>query len=99
MNASKFVGADFVADHPRPAMYIEEFGPNIWAFERHPENVFACGPYAQGTRVKSWNLFTTSDEVRQRGCIHRVKMGESSFSKILETFKATAWRDAPEHDG
>ncbi|XGW00953.1 MAG: DUF6602 domain-containing protein (plasmid) [Leptolyngbya sp. BL-A-14] len=99
MNASKFVGADFVADHPRPAMYIEDFGPNIWAFERHPENVFACGPYAQGNRVKSWNLFTTSDEVRQRGCIHRVKMGESSFSKILETFKATAWRDAPEHDG
>ncbi|MBD2077271.1 hypothetical protein H6F86_26010 [Phormidium sp. FACHB-592] len=98
MNASKFVGADFVADHPRPAMYIEEFGPNIWAFERHPENVFACGSYAQGARVKSWSLFT-SDTARQRGCPHRVKMKESSFSEILEAFKATAWRDDPEPAG
>lgn len=95
-NVSNFVGADFVDDHPRPTMYIEHFGPKIWAFERHPNNIFACGLYAQGSRVKSWRIFAF-DEERGKNFTCCLKIGEKSFLEILKDFKATAWRDAPEH--
>jgi hypothetical protein len=91
-NFPNFVGADFVDDHPSPSMYIELFGPNIWAFEHHPNNIFACGQYSKGSRVKSWRIFEfNKNRSRSYNCC--LKTGEKNLLKILEEVKATAWRD------
>jgi hypothetical protein len=98
VNVSNFVGADFAEDHPQPAMYIDPIGPKIWAFERHPENIFACGLYAKGIRVKSWRIFRFDEELRKSfTCCQKIE--EKSFLEILEDFKATARQDDPEHIG
>jgi hypothetical protein len=95
-NVSNFVGADFVDDHPSPSMYIEHFGPNIWAFEHHPDNIFVCGQYSKGSRVKSWRIFEFN-ESRSRSIICDLKRGEENLLEILEEIKTTPWRDDPQN--
>jgi hypothetical protein len=95
-NVSKFVGADYINEHPRPAMYIEHFSPNIWAFERHSECIFACGRYSRGSRINWWHVFSFTDERRQSSTC-RFKLGERSFSELIQDFEANAWKDTPPH--
>lgn len=73
-NVSNFVGADFADDQKD----IEYFGPRIWAFERHPENIFACGSYAKGVRVKSWRIFRFDEDLR-KSFTYCQKIEEKSF--------------------
>jgi hypothetical protein len=95
-NVSNFVGADYVIDHPRPAMYIEHFGPNIWAFERHSERIFACGRYSRGSRIKWWRVFSFNEDRRQSFTC-RLKIGERSFSELIQDLEANSWKDTPPH--
>jgi hypothetical protein len=95
-NVSNFVGADFVDDHPNPAMYIKHFGPNIWAFEHHPDNIFACGQYSKGSRVKSWRIFEFNEN-RSRSFICDLKVGEENLLEILKEIKTTPWMDDPQN--
>jgi hypothetical protein len=97
-NVSNFVGADFDFDddYPPPAMYIKHFGPTIWAFERHPDNIFACGQYSEGSRVKLWHIFKFNEN-RSRSFNRYLKIGEENFQEILKDLNAIEWRDDPPH--
>jgi hypothetical protein len=92
-NVSNFVSADFTNGYPNPLRNIEYFGPNIWAFEYHPDNIFACGQYSNGSRIKSWRIFELNEN-RSRD-FRCPKIEDKIFLDILKDIKATAWRDNP----
>ncbi|PZU93148.1 MAG: hypothetical protein DCE90_17005 [Pseudanabaena sp.] len=92
-NCSSFIGADFADDHPRPAMYIEEYSKsNIWAFEQHSKNIFACGQYSKGSRVNWWRLFVFNEDLN-KSFTHCYKIGTKSFEEAIKDIKANAWKD------
>ncbi|MEP0872748.1 hypothetical protein NDA01_23290 [Trichocoleus desertorum AS-A10] len=98
-NVSKFVGADFLSDHPRPAMYIERFGSKrVWAFERHEGGIFARGLYSQGCRVGLWRLFAF-DKDRHQSFADTLERAEESFQEKLQEklrkFETIKWEDTP----
>jgi hypothetical protein len=85
-NVSKFVGADFTSDEPNPTMYIEHYGPNIWAFEHHLNNIFACGRYRNGSRVGLWRVSLLSEE-RQIIYTNFFEISGKDLFEILRKFK------------
>jgi hypothetical protein len=94
-NVSKFVGADFLSDHPRPAMYIERFSPKrVWAFERHRENIFTCGLYSHGCRMGSWRVFVFNKDKHQ-SFADTLERAEENFQEKLQKFEAFQWEDTP----
>lgn len=99
-NFSQFVGADFIDNYPQPTMYIEHFGSNNWAFERHAENIFACGRYSKGVRVKTWRIFCFDKNLREaRKYFVAIWKSETAgdtkkdFTEFLQDLKSSVWEN------
>lgn len=86
-NVSRFVGADFSINHPRPIMYVEEFSNSnseVWVFEKHSSKVFASGRYKDKNRVKKWHVFNIDKDCG----ISEEKITEiNKFDQTIDNFK------------
>lgn len=86
-NISGFVGVDFTINHPKPKMYIQSCKKKkIYAFERHHNNIFACGLYDENLRSKRWHFFGFNQKLN-RSFSDFYKVNEINFSETLETIK------------